>query len=622
MLPFAYYILKVITCSIILHGYYLLFLRNKVFHSYNRFYLLSLIALSITLPLVTFNLPQQTSENPATVVKMLRVVNTSDQFMDEVIIQARYKSISGETIAWWLFAVVCLILLFRFTRSILDIYSLKKKNPHYFFEGIGLINTNDSRTPFSFLRNIFWNDAIDINTENGKRILKHEVAHVQENHTYDKLFMNIVLIIFWCNPVFWLIRKELSMIHEFIADKKAIDDGNTAAFAGMILLAAYPNKQFELTNNFFYSPLKRRLTMITKNKTSVGYISRLLALFLTIIVFAAFTLKAKKSSSIHSINKIITVVIDAGHGGADEGAFDDINMLEKDLTLAYAKAVKSYNKDEKVKIILTREADINQTPQERSAYANKINPDLFISIHFNSTADKKKEPNSGMSVLVSRQEFANAAKSKIFASAIINSFTNNYNLPVPANPMQQKAGIRVLQEVKCPAVLIEAGYMSNEKDMHYLNSESGKEQFAKNILRAIINFAENMNQPSTTIQNKDIDKTNERSPVYLLFREKQIILSKKGEMVINPNSSVKVDDLSSLKTLLEMPADKDGNLPLYFVNGKEIEQHIVKTLSLNSINYAVIFLPTGAISKHGVKGKYAAIEIMLKGSGISPEDDC
>ena len=92
------------------------------------------------------------------------------------------------------------------------------------------------------------------------------LCRVKEKHSYDKIFMNLVMIFFWINPFFWLIRKELNMIHEFIADKKALEDCDTEAFAAMILQATYPNQQFNLANNFFYSPIKRRLLMLTKNK--------------------------------------------------------------------------------------------------------------------------------------------------------------------------------------------------------------------------------------------------------------------------------------------------------------------------------------------------------------------
>ncbi|MGB4843786.1 MAG: M56 family metallopeptidase, partial [Ferruginibacter sp.] len=176
---------------------------------------------------------------------------------------------------------------------------------------VTFVNTNDDSTPFSFLKYIFWNSSIDMNTITGRQIFKHEVAHIQEKHTYDKLFVNIALIFFWCNPFFWLYRKELNMIHEFIADKKAVEDGDTAAFAHMILQTAYPKHRFELTNNFFYSPIKRRLMMLNmKQNKKANYLNQWFALPLMLLVFIIFSCKAKDSDLLGKqepqVNKVLT----------------------------------------------------------------------------------------------------------------------------------------------------------------------------------------------------------------------------------------------------------------------------------------------------------------------------
>jgi beta-lactamase regulating signal transducer with metallopeptidase domain len=90
------------------------------------------------------------------------------------------------------------------------------------------------------------------------------MVHVEEKHSVDKLFMQLVLIFCWCNPFFWLIRKELHAIHEFIADQKSVDQQDTAAFASMILQAAYPKHYPALVNPFFQTSIKRRIIMLTK----------------------------------------------------------------------------------------------------------------------------------------------------------------------------------------------------------------------------------------------------------------------------------------------------------------------------------------------------------------------
>ena len=309
MLPFFWYMLKVMICSGILFAYYWLFLRNKLFHQYNRFYLLAAMSLSLLLPLLKINFWQPQQDNQA--IRMLQVVSAGDEYVNTVVISAQKNNWSLEQLYPVLYCLVSLAFFGVMLRTLWLIRTLLKTYPARQVDSITFINTENEKTPFSFFRFIFWNSSIDINTVTGRQIFKHEVAHIQEKHTHDKFFMNIVIMFCWCNPFAWLYRKELNMIHEFIADKKAVEDSDTSAFAAMILQAAYPKHRFELTNNFFYSPIKRRLLMLGKNKNPrVNYIGRIMVLPLIVLVFAAFSLKAKNNNpkTVASFNAISTSI--------------------------------------------------------------------------------------------------------------------------------------------------------------------------------------------------------------------------------------------------------------------------------------------------------------------------
>ena len=488
MISFAFYFLKVIICSAVLFGYYWFFLRNKIFHNYNRFYLLGIVVISLLAPVIKINIWQKADADKTNVIKMLQVVNSSDDYIDDVIIYSQYNHITKEKLLTLFYLSVTAIFFLMFLKALLKIRNLLKKNSATLIENIFFVKTQDKGTPFSFLKFIFWNEAITLDTKAGQQIFKQELAHVQEKHSHDKLFINMVLIFYWCNPFFWLIRKELNMIHEFIADKKAVENGDSADFAAMILQATYPQYRFPLANNFFYSPIKRRLMMLTKqNKTNFSYLSRLVVLPVAMIVFAAFTIKTKAyyDNPGNSEIKPITVVIDAGHGGTDKGARGKDGTYENDLALVFSKKIKSLNSNENIKIILTRESDIYMTPKEKSSFARKAGAELFISVHMSYATPGEPGQHSGMEVYVAKDLFENSTASKLFASAIIGSFQNNYSLKVPSNPIQKQVGIWVLQDSQCPAVLIEAGYLSHEKDRDYLKTGKAAEVFAKNVLSAI-----------------------------------------------------------------------------------------------------------------------------------------
>ncbi|MFT3679211.1 MAG: M56/M15 family metallopeptidase [Ferruginibacter sp.] len=489
---FAFSILKIIACSGILLGYYWLALRNRVYHQYNRFYLLAITIISLLIPFIEFNIWQQPSTKNIEAINLLQVITSGNDYLDEVILAAKDNAFTTTQWITLLYTGSCCWFLLVFINSLLKIARLYRKNKSEKFENIHIVHTTAPGTPFSFLKYIFWNSDIDINSVSGHQVFIHELTHVRQKHTLDKLFMGMVLIFLWCNPFYWLIRKELEMIHEFIADEKAVDGGSEASFAAMVLQAAYPKQQFTLTNPFFYSPIKRRIAMITKNKQSkAGSVTRVLALPLLLFVITAFTLKSKFSGNnqfTRYTGEPVTVVIDAGHGGKDFGAVStNGSIYEKDVVLAITKKVKALNSNSQINIILTREDDVYQTPQEKVTFAKQKNAALFISIHLDNDENKTGQ-SSGLNVFVAKDGYGNAGKSKLLASALINQFSGKYALPVAANPQQKKNGIWVLQANDCPAVLIEAGFISNENDLAYIQSSAGMDQAATNILNAVESY--------------------------------------------------------------------------------------------------------------------------------------
>ncbi len=286
--------------------------------------------------------------------------------------------------------------------------------------------------------------------------------------------------------------------------------------------------------------------MLTKqNKTRFNYLSRLIVLPVAIVVFAAFTIKAKTypGNISSSENKILTVVIDAGHGGKDIGGLAENSISEKNLNLVFAKKIKALNSNENIKLIFTRESDIYMSPQEKSSFARKAGADLFISIHMASSTANEPGNHSGMEVFVSKDQFKNSEASKLLASAVIGSFKDNYGLRVPSNPIQRQVGIWVLQDSQCPAVLIEAGYISDKNDLAYLKTEKAAEAFAKNILSALEKYrmqhgtvAEQAFKETSIINTDTIPRKNNKenqTTMQLLQEKKQLMRTQELNAQIN-----------------------------------------------------------------------------------------
>jgi hypothetical protein len=361
MLITAYYLLQVLLCSGIMMGYYWLVLRDKKFHQYNRFYLLAITLLAWAVPLIKIQWNQSVAGDDTIMYNLLSAVAMNNTEI-EANIHKHWYDINWQLMATIGYITVSSLLFLGMFNALFKIYRLLKTHAGRTIGDIFLVATYAKGTPFSFFSFIFWNEAIDIKSESGKQILQHELIHVRQKHSIDKLFMQLVLVFGWFNPFFWAIRKELHMIHEFIADKKCVDDGNAAALAEMLLTAAFPQQKFLLSNPFFFSPIKRRITMIKNNNNPrFSYLRRLIVLPLLAIVVVLFAFRnAAANNKPLSVENIYNrVVKEQGNNKVD-------------TIILLADSIYKIPKDVKVKIIRASGNDTLETYE--STNRNNKNP--------------------------------------------------------------------------------------------------------------------------------------------------------------------------------------------------------------------------------------------------------
>ncbi len=285
------YAVKTIAYSGIFFGYYCLALRNKRFHYYNRFYLLMSVALSLLLPFLHMELWQWRSGN----LQVIQLLNVAQAGGNEVIVKGKSSLFSLTEILMIAYGIVVLCLLLALAFSVIAIFRYKRKYEVEKIDNINFINTDLEQAPFSFLNNLFWKNTVSFTDDSGKQMFTHEITHIKQKHSWDKLFMRIITALFWFNPAYWFIQKELALLHEFIADEKAIKNKSAESFALMILQSQYSKNIFSPAQSFHYSPIKRRLVMLTTSKNSrFSYARRIMVLPLFAISFVLFAFKLKK----------------------------------------------------------------------------------------------------------------------------------------------------------------------------------------------------------------------------------------------------------------------------------------------------------------------------------------
>jgi hypothetical protein len=377
------YFLKLIITSGILFLYYWAALRNRIFHNYNRFYLLAAVVISISIPFLNFKLYSLDQPIPVILNNFSVELNANNRVRQHFLFT--WETFLGVTTI-----IISVSLLFILLSKIAWIYRMKRSHPVTRMNGFNLIETDLDQAPFSFLNNLFWRKSISMHDYYGTEIFAHELTHIKERHTYDKLFSQVMVCFFWMNPFYWLIQKELNVIHEFIADSKSIRDGDTESFAKMLLQSYNDGRFFNPSHSFFNSSIKRRLIMITTSKNANhSYLRRLLVLpilSVLVTVFSFSVIKAQSDPKLHpglvNVQKVTMTKKDILFKNNDSLADVRIEYTKADgtaavlnLTAKYANAKINNDPGKNEKAVLYNEESGEKkeiTPKEVQQYVRQI----------------------------------------------------------------------------------------------------------------------------------------------------------------------------------------------------------------------------------------------------------
>ncbi len=169
------------------------------------------------------------------------------------------------------------------------------------------------------------------------------------------------------------------------------------------------------------------------------------------------------------------IVIDPGHGGNDVGAIRG-DITEKEITLDVSKRVRNILEKKGYKVEMTRDTDKTVSLQDRVAFSESEHPDIFVSIHVNSS---EKPEITGIETHYYRQESMSLAQT-VHAALASNIKTNNRGL--------FKSKFYVINHTTAPAILVEIGFISNDGERAELVSDKRKQATAKAIAEGVENY--------------------------------------------------------------------------------------------------------------------------------------
>lgn len=260
----------------VFYGFYWFFLRKETFFQLNRGYLLSSALLSFILPLLdlkgyffslkaeqffyTLNFEAQVNQ------VVVPSVDAGSNWMD---------SFSGISILTFIYAVGC---LFSFIKLLYQGATIKRRLKYSY--------SRQAYSLFNFIR-------VDPDLFGYSTIVEHEKIHAKQFHSVDILFIELIKIVCWFNPLVYLLHRSIKLNHEYIADEiSASSENDRTEYAQILLSQTFSTPIHSITNNFFNeSFIKKRIIMLFKNKSKKLVLGRFFLLAPILVMIVAFQAK-------------------------------------------------------------------------------------------------------------------------------------------------------------------------------------------------------------------------------------------------------------------------------------------------------------------------------------------
>lgn len=295
------YLIQVNVALVLFYLGYRLCLARETNFALQRSYLLFALFVSVIAPLINFRV----------VIAMFAAIPAEPAFeatwLPEVTVQAiqtvepdEHWLIMWISILYWIgFAGALFILLVNFVRvKQLFAKAIPKRDKtgwYYILE--------DSPISFSFLRYVFLGNAALRTEEEKQTILTHERAHARLGHSFDVLFVRLLGVLVWFNPVIYWIKREMEVVHEFQADASTIQTESSNAYCQLLVRETLAGQHISFANHFNKSLTLKRIQMIRSIKKTMSR-SRLVGLgMFMLLVFVIFSCEEKVMADLKNAPK-------------------------------------------------------------------------------------------------------------------------------------------------------------------------------------------------------------------------------------------------------------------------------------------------------------------------------
>ena len=351
---FFIYSVKVAVCLALFYLFHKLLMSRDTFHTFNRFAILSMMLLSLVLPLVHLSLDSEAGINRGTVALEGLVAQT-------VVADGGNGVGEGLTLTQVLLAAYVLGVVLFVGKALLSVGSLlrliRRARCVEVRNGIRIYTMQGDISPFSWFRYIIMSEKDW--QENRREIVLHEMAHIRRCHSMDVAVCNMMIVFQWYNPAAWLLKRELQTVHEYEADEAVLSAGVDATHYQMLLIRkAVGERLFSMANNLNHNSLKKRITMMKIKRTNpmqkakVAFVLPLAAM--TVAAFASLKVEnlsekvEQESEAFSSVsdNPVVRAVGETARVAAvkvqEEKALEEASSLSMASDTAETKSGKEF----------------------------------------------------------------------------------------------------------------------------------------------------------------------------------------------------------------------------------------------------------------------------------------
>lgn len=272
------YLLKLNIALILLFSFYKLMFTGDTFFSWRRVTLIGMYLVAMLVPVMDFSVWLSNSEG---------MTSIANEYATVVLPAVSTSSQGGEVLLWELivlivYSVVACVLLLHLLCQLVSIILLKNNSQSSYICDTEVYVLTDDEGPFSFF------DWIFINPERHKsdeieEIMMHELTHCQQLHSIDIIFAELFCVIFWFNPFVWLLKREVRLNLEYLADNSVLANGkDNKEYQYHLLGLTYRKNVATITNNFNVLPIKKRIKMMNKKETK-GILKAKYALYIPLV---------------------------------------------------------------------------------------------------------------------------------------------------------------------------------------------------------------------------------------------------------------------------------------------------------------------------------------------------